>query len=369
MTTRVSTTRPFVFFSSLPMTLLEEYRSRPSPITPAEFSAFIPGASILYLYDPDPRGRRSYSERYFRSGQAAYLAQKHYSPFWSLNCFHNAERKERCFDSTLAVGADIDCATTQEFKTMSPQELDARKNAVLLKLQALGIAPHMVNETPKGIHIVFFIHRRTGPEGLRVYKTIMPLLVSYFGADTAAALVTQLLRFPNSLHQKNPEKPSVCTCLINQLTLPPYNPDALLALLQERCPASIARQIVSRPITQSSLPKARQIKLRRPIHLSGTCIRVPAKKWQVVMNGVEEGGRNDAAASVAGMLLHKFPQTEWQSHGWPALQNWNQCNRPPLDERELRAVFRSICRTVPSTQPKTPSPRIRIRLHPESRTK
>ena len=345
------------------MTLLENYRSRPSLITPAAFSAFITGASVLYLYDPDPRAKRSWTERRFSPAQAAMLARQHYSPFWSLNMFKNGERKERCFASTLAVGVDIDCATTPEFKTITAQDLDSRKNTVLLKLQALAIESHMVNETPKGLHIVFFIERRAGPEGLRFYQNIMPLLVSYFGADEAAALVTQLLRFPNALHQKNPQKPSLCICLINQLTLPPYNPEGLLTLLQERCPPPAARQRVSRPRIISPIHRDMQPVSVPIVLLSRTRIRAPAKKWQAAMSGVGEGRRNDAAASVAGMLLHTFSPAEWQSRAWPVFRGWNERNKPPLDETELREVFQSIQKIVGSKNKTVPtSQRVRVRF-------
>ncbi|MEK7218591.1 MAG: primase alpha helix C-terminal domain-containing protein [Patescibacteria group bacterium] len=347
------------------MTPLEDYRSRPSPVTPAAFSEYITGSSILYLYDPDPRAKRSYTVRQFWPEHAAALAERHYAPFWPLNRFHNGERKEQCFASTFAVGADVDCATTAAFKTITAQELDNRKNVVLLKLQTLDIEPHMVNETPKGLHIVFLIAQRDGPEGLRLFKEIMPLLVAYFDADNAAALVTQVLRFPNTLHQKNPQKPFLCNCLIDRLASPPYEPESLLKLLQERCPSLVPKR---------GIPRTRPIPIARngiravsaaPVLLSPTRIRVPAKKWQAAMHGVGEGQRNAAAASVAGVLLRRYPRTDWQSCAWCAFCEWNECNSPPLKERELRSVFESIGRRVEGGyEPMPIPPRVRVRCAP-----
>lgn len=60
------------------------------------------------------------------------------------------------------------------------------------------------------------------------------------------------------------------------------------------------------------------------------------------VNGVPEGSRNTSAASLAGKLLARFPETEWETEVWPLLQGWNGKNTPPLPESELRTVFDSI---------------------------
>lgn len=66
-------------------------------------------------------------------------------------------------------------------------------------------------------------------------------------------------------------------------------------------------------------------------------------KWSPdKLNGVGEGQRNESAASVAGKLLLRFKQHEWQTEAWPLLRNWNNANTPPLPEQELRQTFDSI---------------------------
>lgn len=343
------------------MTLLADYRSRPSQITPAAFSRYIQGSSILYLYDPDPRAKKAYPRRHFSTEEAALRVQKHYSPFWSLNRFWNGERKEQCFESTLAVGVDVDCATTEEYKTITREELDAHKNAILLNLQTIGIDPHMANETPKGLHLVFFIERRIGPDALRLFKEIMLLLVAYFDADDNAALATQILRFPNALHQKDPQKPFLCICLIENLALPPHNPETLLQLLRERCPfADSVPRWTSRATCVGPAVQRKGTGGKETLLLSPTRLLVPAKKWQVAVNGAGEGQRHTAALSTIGMFLRTFPRPEWLSRAWPALQEWNARNAPPLDPRELRSMFERMGRKAESgLQQQTQ--RIRIR--------
>lgn len=66
------------------------------------------------------------------------------------------------------------------------------------------------------------------------------------------------------------------------------------------------------------------------------------KSLDQIITGSSQGSRNNDATSYAGSLLFKHQQNEWESVCWPALRGWNLANNPPLDEKELRAVFESI---------------------------
>ena len=57
---------------------------------------------------------------------------------------------------------------------------------------------------------------------------------------------------------------------------------------------------------------------------------------------ITEGGRNDMASRVAGVLLSSIPRNLWNSAGWITLKEWNKGNVPPLSEQELRITFDSI---------------------------
>jgi hypothetical protein len=70
---------------------------------------------------------------------------------------------------------------------------------------------------------------------------------------------------------------------------------------------------------------------------------IAASKWSAdILDGVGEGGRNDAAASVIGKLLKRFREHEWETEAWELFQAWNDRNQPPLSLTELRTVFDSI---------------------------
>lgn len=62
-----------------------------------------------------------------------------------------------------------------------------------------------------------------------------------------------------------------------------------------------------------------------------------------ILEGVSEGSRNESAASVAGKMLYSLREDDWDTVGWQSLSGWNLKNDPPLPERELYSVFKSIC--------------------------
>ncbi len=61
-----------------------------------------------------------------------------------------------------------------------------------------------------------------------------------------------------------------------------------------------------------------------------------------ILDGVAEGERNNAAATLAGKLLSTFAKSEWDTTVWKMLLDWNKKNKPPLEETELKQVFESI---------------------------
>lgn len=76
-------------------------------------------------------------------------------------------------------------------------------------------------------------------------------------------------------------------------------------------------------------------------------------QWLSELNGVQEGigARNETAASLMGKLLsaihHEFDKNDWEDGRfipllWDFLCWWNQKNTPPLPEKELSTVFKSI---------------------------
>ncbi len=68
-----------------------------------------------------------------------------------------------------------------------------------------------------------------------------------------------------------------------------------------------------------------------------------------LLEGVEKGSRNNSAAAVAGHLLTKFDEENWDL-AWNTLQAWNQKNDPPLPKDELETTFKSIAKKEKSKE-------------------
>lgn len=69
------------------------------------------------------------------------------------------------------------------------------------------------------------------------------------------------------------------------------------------------------------------------------------EQWEILAEGVNEGGRNAAACAWAGKLLEQTSNVfdaAAVSICWTNLKLWNSQNKPPLEEEELIATFKSI---------------------------
>lgn len=59
--------------------------------------------------------------------------------------------------------------------------------------------------------------------------------------------------------------------------------------------------------------------------------------------GISEGGRNHGMAAYIGSLITKIHPQEWENIAWPQVEQANTLNSPPLNPRELRTTFDSMC--------------------------
>ena len=67
--------------------------------------------------------------------------------------------------------------------------------------------------------------------------------------------------------------------------------------------------------------------------------------WEKLLTGTQAGSRNETAAKVIGKFLTATSHKDWTTVAWDMTVLWNQRNKPPLDEKELRATFNSIIAT------------------------
>lgn len=65
------------------------------------------------------------------------------------------------------------------------------------------------------------------------------------------------------------------------------------------------------------------------------------RKLSALVN-VGAGSRNDSLASMTGTLIRNVKESDWETEVWPAIKRINDGYKPPLSEKEARAVFDSI---------------------------
>ena len=74
--------------------------------------------------------------------------------------------------------------------------------------------------------------------------------------------------------------------------------------------------------------------------------------WEKIFSSnVLEGMRNDTATKVAGKLLQAMPEEVWPL-GWELFRVWNARITKPLDDKELKAVWKSIQKAEKSSKKK-----------------
>lgn len=68
-------------------------------------------------------------------------------------------------------------------------------------------------------------------------------------------------------------------------------------------------------------------------------------EWERILEGVEEGMRNETSAAFCGKLLSELIDVfdgGTVTRAWKLIRAWNTTNKPPLDEKELETTYRSI---------------------------
>lgn len=76
-----------------------------------------------------------------------------------------------------------------------------------------------------------------------------------------------------------------------------------------------------------------------PKHLFGLKEK---QNWTEIASGVNDGYRNESAASYIGKLMSIFEPDTWENTVWETTRLWNEKNNPSLPERELRTTYESI---------------------------
>jgi hypothetical protein len=302
---------------------------RQSPQLPvAEFIARQPGCWIQYFDDTaakDPS--KALGAAVFRP--ATFLRKQHEqcACCFSLQAFGQARTRKKLL-WLRNLGIDVDLVPAAERATLSPVQIDRRKDAYLARtLWPFPLKPQLLIETCHGFHVIYRVSPQRSLLGIRAAAALNVRLVRALQGDEKAMLLTQVLRVAGTYSFKDPGRPFLCRLLLdNAGKIPPYDLDTLRDVLNAW---EVFHGEGGGP---AATPTPRVDPAPRP------------PRWYSALGGVAEGNRNAMAASLVGGILSRLPETLWETGGWGGLREWNARNPVALRESELRRVFESIAR-------------------------
>ena len=307
--------------------LLASLREHAAPLTPEGFLAHHPGAWVQYYDDtPAKYPTKALSAPAFDRATAQAKQADSCAVCFSLQAFDGARTADRLI-RVQNLGVDVDLGEAADGTPADDETVEAAKEYYLRDfLPRFPLRPHWIVETRHGLHLVFRLRPVTDAQEVRDALALNRRLVTALRGDETAVLPTQLLRVPNTLQFKEPDRPFLCRPLVdNAATLATYE----MAVVEEA---------------------VRGIEEGRPRTTPKAGPQTPAdpprswRAWRKGLAGVPKGERNATAASLAGGLLGRLPNELWDIGGWGGLKEWNARNAEPLADHELRSVFDSIAR-------------------------
>lgn len=66
------------------------------------------------------------------------------------------------------------------------------------------------------------------------------------------------------------------------------------------------------------------------------------KNWTEIMKGATEGSRHDTMVKITGKMLYHLAPQDWDTYALPMLMAWNERNEPPLPEKEVLSIYKSL---------------------------
>ena len=198
-----------------------------------------------------------------------------------------------------ALWADIDYKET-------PRELIAER------LKQFPFNPSIIVRSGGGIHIYWCLKEPADPSEIPQVEDANRRIAHALGGDLNACDAARILRVPDTINHKYPAK-----CEVAQLNDFHYEVEDFLNILPEP-PVSTE--------SKSSQGDGEQ------------------NQWLIkAMKGVGEGKRNATGTKIAGYWINKVSANDVLT----ILHTWNQGNKPPLPEKDLETIAKSVSRYEP----------------------
>ncbi|MDA9762206.1 primase C-terminal domain-containing protein [Desulfobacterales bacterium] len=202
-----------------------------------------------------------------------------------------------------AVWCDIDFKNT-------PREV-ARE-----KLSQFPFKPSIIIKSGGGVHAYWFLKEPAEKSDLGAIEDVNKRIAVTLGGDMAATDAARIMRVPGTTNHK-------------------YNPPRKCELIQQN------DFFYSIEDFQEILPP---LEAKKPDQPQGNDTEWLAK----AMQGCSEGQRNATAAKLAGYWINKLPKADVLQ----ILHAWNILNTPPLEEKEIQSILKSVARYEPEKSQK-----------------
>ena len=194
---------------------------------------------------------------------------------------------------------------------------DSSREIVAEKFKAFPFKPSIIVKSGGGIHLYWLLKEPADKSVIDNIEDINHRIADQLGGDHNACDASRILRIPGTTNLKyNP--PKECEVILSDDFY--YDLSDFLEIL----------------------PKSDH----KRTHKNDT---ENNPGWlQELMAGVGQGDRNTAGTKIAGYWINKLPSTDVLA----ILETWNQNNKPPLDDKELHTIVKSVSRYQPEIETK-----------------
>jgi replicative DNA helicase len=230
-----------------------------------------------------------------------------------IDAFCNGAKENYYFGVALRSGGGTKADITQipclhtdlDFKN-TPREI------LIERFKQLPFKPSITVKSGGGVHLYFILKEPVGQDEILTVEDANRRLAVALGGDLNACDASRILRIPGTLNCKYNPPAKVEVSQTNDFF---YELDTFLEILPE---------------------VSEQSKLSQ--HDGG------GKDWlSEAMQGVSEGNRNATATKIAGYWINKLAPSDTLA----ILKSWNQNNDPPLPDKDLETIIKSVSRYEP----------------------
>lgn len=232
----------------------------------------------------------------------------------------------------------LDLDVGKEKDHLNKEDLETEKQKLLDHLKSLPVPPYGAMLTKNGVQPVwkFFNPRELKSKEDRVganqeYQAMVRGVTKVLGYESEGDNLSRVIRWPGSQHLKTPTEPYTITY----------------------------QEISGHECTFEEFNEAYP-----PVnHSSGN---YHSKFDPSILDGVDDGFRTQSAGTYIGHLLENLKRLNDNDIviAWDHVKRWNQSNKPPKDEEELKGYFADILKKERSKReskddtesPKTPWP-------------